>query len=71
MGHFIKSTLQPLKEIKLLWVLKVSILQFLLVHIANGVLSELFYIILDLTNLPHINHTNFWEVLKIPYALSF
>ncbi|XCY63198.1 hypothetical protein ABG812_08885 [Streptococcus iniae] len=42
MGHFIKSTLQPLKEIKLLWVLKVSILQFLLVHIANGVLSELF-----------------------------
>ena len=64
MGHFIKSTLQPLKEIKLLWVLKVSILQFLLVHIANGVLSELFYIILDLKNLPHINHTDFWEVLK-------
>ncbi|MGT2932537.1 glycerophosphoryl diester phosphodiesterase membrane domain-containing protein [Streptococcus catagoni] len=68
---FLSDLLSLMKKIRFEWLLKASIFQLLFVTITNLVLSELFYLILDITGQYHLDKDNIFNFIKNPFALAF
>lgn len=67
---FLSDLISVMTKIRLSWVIKAGIFQLLFVTIANIVLSEFFYFILDVTGQYHLDKDNVVTFLKNPIALA-
>lgn len=67
---FLSDLISLMTKIRLSWVIKAGIFQLLFVTIANIVLSEFFYFILDVTGQYHLDKDNVVTFLKNPIALA-
>lgn len=63
---FLSDLISLMTKIRLSWVIKAGIFQLLFVTIANIVLSEFFYFILDVTGQYHLDKDNVVTFLKNP-----
>ncbi|EHI69655.1 glycerophosphoryl diester phosphodiesterase membrane domain-containing protein [Streptococcus ictaluri] len=66
---FLSELLSIMKKIKMEWLIKASVFQLLFVTIANLALSELFYLILDVSGQYHLDKDNIITFVKNPLAL--